>query len=179
MLQWDFRGRVNRSIVPFSLWAYAVACETVAAIPAEISRPTRKVSGGDLGDPILACVVLVAFVLGLYMLAKGILTSAALLDGQTEGGIVGWLAGVVMLVLGSLLVFAPLIGMATHPRTRTAGADFAFMAMKALMFVAGMVCLAGGMLGFFRMESPAEEIGLGVIATLFVLTPVILQLAEK
>ena len=163
----------------FSIWAHALACETMAAIPAEISRPARRVSGGDLGDPVLAAVVLAAFVLGLYMLAKGTLTSAALLDGRIQAGIMGQLAGMVMLVLGSLLVFAPLIGMATHPRTRTAGADFAFMAMKALMFVAGMVCLAGGMLEFFRMESPAEEVGLGVIATLFVLTPVILQPAEK
>lgn len=123
--------------------------------------------------------MLAAFVLGLYMLAKGILTSAALLDGRIEGGIMGWLTGMAMLVLGSLLVFAPLIGMATHPRTRSTGADFAFLAMKALMFVAGMVCLVGGMLEFFRVESHTEEIGLGVIATLFVLTPVILQLAEK
>ena len=132
-----------------------------------------------MGDPILAVVVLAAFVLGLYMVAKGILTIAALLGGLTDGGMTEWLLGIVVLVPGSLLAFAPLIGMATHPRTRSAGADFTFIVMKALIFVAGLVCLAGGVLGFFRTESLSEDIGLGVVATLFVLTPVVLQLIEK
>jgi hypothetical protein len=70
----------------------------MAAIPAETSRPTRRVSDGDFGDPIIAVVVLAALILGLYVVSKGILTLAALMSGGTDGGMMGWLLGIVYAV---------------------------------------------------------------------------------
>lgn len=130
-----------------------------------------------MGDPSLAILVLIAFTLGLYLLVRGAIELGAMIGSNHTATDWGWEIG--LFTLGTLVVYGPVLAMAAHPRTRSSSADFAFGGMKFLMFVAGIVAMAGGMLNVFGIRSFEQEAAVATVATLLILSSVVLQLTRR
>ena len=151
----------------------------MAAVPAETSRPRRRVATVDIADPFWAVVTVVFFAVGLIVFAKGVMTITGLLFSAENAGGNQWLIGVGAAAVGSLLVFGPLWAFASQPSTRSSTSDYSFAVMKVLMFLAGIVLFVSGVFDLIRTRSSAEDVSEGLLVVLFILTPVYLHLVEK
>jgi hypothetical protein len=151
----------------------------MAAVPAEISRPRRKVTIVGIDDPFWVFVSIIFFVLGLVVFAKGVMTITGLLFSTENARANEWLIGFGATAVGGLLVFAQLWANASHPSTRSSISDYSFAVMKSLMFLAGIVLFVGGIFDLLGTRSSAQDISEGLLAAIFILTPVSLQVIEK
>ena len=147
----------------------------MAAIPAETSQPGRRRlrSGGSSGDPFWAVIVLLAFMLALYWLAKSTVDLAA--DDAANPSVSGLVGSLVALVF----VLAVLIVYSTHPRTRSDAATFSFTIMKGMMLLGGVILFVGGLTNALKTDEFNEQVILASLALFYVMTPLILHFAEK
>jgi hypothetical protein len=118
----------------------------MAMTPSEQSRPTRKwpSSGAWVEEPLWAAAVVIVFLAGLSMLAKGAPEVARTVASDGSDSTSDVLPPLALCVLGLVIVVALLIAFGGHPRTRSAAASASFAIMRALMFLAGVVLFLGG-----------------------------------
>ena len=153
----------------------------MAMTPSEQSRPARKwrSSGRWAEEPFWAAAVVILFLAGLIMLAKGSLTIAQTAASDGSELVSDFLAPMASCVLGTVIVAALLTVFGRHPRPRSAAASAAFAIMRALMFLAGAVLFLGGALQIIKTTEFVEQAALAMLALFYMVTPLCLHFISR
>lgn len=149
----------------------------MAMIPAEKSRPARRwpSSGTGVEEPFWAVVIVVFFLGALFLLAKGALDIAPMIASEGDDSAGERFVPLAMFIVGVIVVIGLITTFGRHPRTRSAMASATFAAIKAVMFLAGIVLFLGGALRVIETTEFVEQVTLAMLSLFFLATPLYLH----